>query len=31
MKYLHAMIRVRDIAKSLHFYQELLGLTLIKN
>jgi len=30
MKYLHAMIRVTDINKSLHFYQELLGLKLLK-
>lgn len=28
MKYLHAMIRVKDITESLHFYQELLGLIL---
>jgi len=31
MKYLHAMIRVVDIKKSLHFYQELLGLKLIRH
>jgi len=30
MKYLHAMIRVNDIEKSLHFYQELLGLKLVR-
>jgi lactoylglutathione lyase len=30
MKYLHAMIRVTDIAKSLNFYQELLGLKLLR-
>jgi len=30
MKYLHAMIRVADINKSLHFYQELLGLKLLR-
>lgn len=28
MKFLHAMIRVSDIKKSLKFYQELLGLKL---
>lgn len=31
MKYLHAMIRVVDIRKSLHFYQDLLGLKLIRH
>jgi lactoylglutathione lyase len=30
MKYLHAMIRVSDIDKSLAFYQDLLGLTLTR-
>ncbi len=30
MKYLHAMIRVTDIEKSLHFYRDLLGLTLTR-
>lgn len=30
MKYLHAMIRVSDIEKSLAFYQDLLGLQLIR-
>lgn len=30
MKYLHAMIRVVDIEKSLHFYRDLLGLKLIR-
>lgn len=30
MKLLHAMIRVRDIDKSLKFYQELIGLKLVK-
>jgi len=30
MKYLHAMIRVADIKKSLQFYQELLGLKLLR-
>lgn len=28
MKFLHSMIRVQDIEKSLKFYQELLGLKL---
>ena len=28
MKYLHAMIRIRDVDESLRFYTELLGLTL---
>jgi lactoylglutathione lyase len=31
MKYLHAMIRVNDIKKSLYFYQELLGLKLLRH
>ncbi len=30
MKYLHAMIRVADIEKSLYFYLELLGLKLLR-
>ena len=30
MKYLHAMIRVDDVEASLHFYQELLGLKLVR-
>jgi lactoylglutathione lyase len=30
MKYLHAMIRVADIKKSLQFYQEFLGLKLLR-
>lgn len=30
MKYLHAMIRVDNIDESLHFYQELMGLKLIR-
>ena len=30
MKYLHAMIRVADIEKSLRFYQEYLGLKLLR-
>lgn len=29
MKFLHAMIRVKDLDKSLNFYQKLLGLNLI--
>lgn len=29
MKFLHSMIRVKDIEKSLEFYRELLGLKLI--
>jgi len=31
MKYLHAMIRVVDIKKSLQFYQEMLGLKLLRH
>lgn len=31
MKYLHAMIRVADIKKSMHFYHELLGLKLLRH
>ena len=31
MKYLHAMIRVADIKKSLQFYQEMLGLKLLRH
>lgn len=27
MQYLHAMVRVRDLEQSLHFYRDLLGLT----
>lgn len=30
MKYAHAMIRVRDPQTSLHFYQTLLGLKLLR-
>lgn len=30
MKYLHAMIRVIDIEKSLVFYRDLLGLILVR-
>ena len=30
MKYLHAMIRVSDIEKSLEFYQDLLGLKIVR-
>ncbi|MEM7208059.1 MAG: VOC family protein [Pseudomonadota bacterium] len=30
MKYLHAMIRVKDVEASLHFYTELLDLKLIR-
>ncbi|MGH8198242.1 MAG: VOC family protein [Steroidobacteraceae bacterium] len=26
MRYLHTMVRVSDLAKSLHFYRDLLGL-----
>lgn len=29
MKYLHAMIRIRDVQESLHFYTDLLGLKLV--
>ena len=28
MKFLHSMVRVKDIEKSMHFYCELLGLNL---
>lgn len=31
MKYLHAMIRVVDIEKSLQFYQDILGLKLLRH
>lgn len=30
MKYLHSMIRVKNIEESLKFYQEFIGLTLIE-
>ena len=30
MKYLHAMIRVHNIDESLRFYQELMGLKLLR-
>lgn len=30
MKFLHAMIRVKDIEKSLYFYQNLFDLELVK-
>lgn len=30
MKFLHAMIRVKDLQKSLNFYQNLLGLKLTR-
>lgn len=30
MKYLHAMIRTNDVDASLHFYCDLLGLTLTR-
>ena len=30
MKYLHTMIRVVDLNKSLHFYVEALGFTVVK-
>lgn len=30
MKFLHVMIRVKDIKESLKFYQELLGLKLVR-
>lgn len=29
MKYLHTMIRVKDIEKSLEFYEKLIGLKLV--
>lgn len=30
MRYLHAMVRVRDLEASLHFYCDLLGLELLR-
>lgn len=30
MKYLHTMIRIKDIKKSLEFYEKLIGLKLVK-
>ena len=30
MKFLHTMIRVKDIKKSLEFYEKLIGLKLVK-
>ena len=30
MKYLHTMVRVTDIDKSLHFYRDLLGLKEVR-
>ena len=29
MKYLHTMIRVNDLEKSIHFYKDILGMNLI--
>lgn len=30
MKYLHTMIRVNDMLESIHFYTEVLGMTLLE-
>ena len=30
MKYLHTMVRVADLGKSLHFYRDLLGLREVR-
>jgi lactoylglutathione lyase len=30
MKYLHTMVRISDVEKSLHFYRDLLGLKEIR-
>lgn len=30
MKYLHTMVRVADLEKSLHFYRDALGLELVR-
>ncbi len=30
MKYLHTMVRISDIEKSLHFYRDLLGLKEVR-
>ncbi len=30
MKYLHTMVRVTDVEKSLHFYRDLLGLKEVR-
>jgi lactoylglutathione lyase len=30
MKYLHTMVRVTDLERSLHFYRDLLGLTELR-
>ncbi|MDU0354523.1 lactoylglutathione lyase [Paraglaciecola aquimarina] len=30
MRLLHTMLRVRDLQKSLHFYTEIMGMTLLR-
>ena len=30
MKYLHTMVRISDVEKSLHFYRDLLGLKEVR-